>query len=161
LEEVGVPFRLGAVVHTTELIPDDYLIQASEVVGTVSRQPALPRGVGIQADLIIAMTNVQFISFGACPRSSLIEPVVVGIALVPRNLLRANNVARNIIAHEIGHSIGLGHNNDPSTLMCGRPTSCTPTRFESDEETYYPLNEQDKLRLRSLYNPMWWPPTSR
>jgi hypothetical protein len=36
------------------------------------------------------------------------------------------NVARNVIAHELGHAIGLGHNSDPAMMMCGRPAPCRP-----------------------------------
>jgi predicted Zn-dependent protease len=28
------------------------------------------------------------------------------------------NVPRNVIAHELGHAIGLPHNSDPALLMC-------------------------------------------
>lgn len=41
------------------------------------------------------------------------------------------NVARNVIAHELGHAIGLGHNNDAAKLMCGRPAPCRPDVFRS------------------------------
>ena len=54
------------------------------------------------------------------PRS---ESGIRGSSLSPMNL---PNVARNVIAHELGHAIGLGHNADPTTLM--RPTRVLPAR---------------------------------
>ncbi len=62
-------------------------------------------------------------------------------------------MARNVIAPELGHAIGLGHNDDPSNLMCGRPASCRPDAFRSNVERYLPLMEEEKQFLLKLYPP--------
>ena len=68
---------------------------------------------------------------------------------------RFTNVGRNLIAHEMGHAIGLGHNNDQSKLMCGRPASCRPEDFRSEAERFFPLMEEEKQVLLKLYPPTW------
>ena len=68
---------------------------------------------------------------------------------------RFTNVGRNVIAHELGHAIGLGHNDDPANLMCGRPASCRPDAFRSNVERYFPLMEEEKQFLLKLYPPTW------
>jgi hypothetical protein len=65
------------------------------------------------------------------------------------------NVARNLIAHQLGLAIGLSHNNDPTTLICGRPASCRPDIFASDRPKYFPLTEDDKANLQQMYPKSW------
>jgi hypothetical protein len=61
----------------------------------------------------------------------------------------------NVVAHEIGHALALQHNGDPTTLMCGRPASCRPAAFTSEEQRMFPLTSDDIARLRELYPANW------
>lgn len=65
------------------------------------------------------------------------------------------NVMRNVIAHELGHAIGLGHNSNPALLMCGRPAPCRPRLFESQTPKYFPLSGAERSRLMAMYPPGW------
>ncbi len=58
------------------------------------------------------------------------------------------NIARNIIAHEIGHTLGLRHNRDPTTLMCG---PCRTHELAVDRPEYMRLTERDHRRLIERY----------
>ena len=52
-------------------------------------------------------------------------------------------------------AIGVGHNNDASKLMCGRPATCRPDAFRSNTERFFPLLEEEKQILLKLYPPTW------
>jgi matrixin len=58
------------------------------------------------------------------------------------------NVARNVVAHELGHTLGLAHNGNTPTLMCG---PCQHTVYRSDEPRFFPLTPQEREQLRMLY----------
>jgi hypothetical protein len=65
------------------------------------------------------------------------------------------NVMRNVIAHELGHTIGLGHNADPAMLMCGRPNPCRPGLFASQSAHYFPLSAAERAKLLAMYPAGW------
>jgi hypothetical protein len=156
LAELGTPFRLGHVTQTTDTLPADYLTRLSATVLNREPPPDIPERVRqVPGDIILALSDGDFVSFARRLPSG--ARAVVGIRSAQLPPLNLPNVGRNVIAHELGHAIGLRHNDDPTTLMCGRPAPCRPSVFQSDVEKFFPLTEADKALLLRLYPPTWTP----
>ena len=152
--EIGTAFRLGPVGYAAGLIPADQLTAISQQVLGGTR-PDLPANIEqVAGDIVVALSDGDFISFGMRwpPR----QKALVAIKSNVRYPLGLGNVERNVVAHELGHAIGLRHNSDPAMLMCGRPAPCRPDVFAGGTERFFPLTEQEKAALRAMY-PSGWP----
>jgi hypothetical protein len=154
--ELGTPFRLGEVAWVTGTIPDGD-VRALGRQARYSPRPMMPASLErYPGDVLIVLSNAAFVSYTAQPG----DRVVIAIKNDSTPPLSLPNVLRNVLAHELGHAVGLDHNRDPALLMCGRPASCRPDAFEAASPRMFPLSEQERSHLLSLY-PRNWPIQAR
>jgi len=154
LSGLGSAFRLGAVARQEGSLPDDLIVALHE--STLNgMHPPFPEQLGsIPGDIVVALSDADFISFSTHWPNGRGLVAIKSIRSYPLTL---PNVARNVIAHELGHAIGLAHNSDPTMLMCGRPAPCRPMEFQSTTEHYFPLTGDEKALLLQLYPADWHP----
>ena len=103
----------------------------------------------VPGDIVVALSLADLISYGIPWRAASPGIVVVRRSDLPP--LSLPNTVRNVVAHELGHTLGLVHNGDATTLMCGRPAPCRPVAFASDSAYFFRLTAADEDRLRNRW----------
>lgn len=152
LRRLGRTVQLDSGIMRDPTIPDSLLRAASggAVRGFGSGIAQLrARLADMPADIVIALSTTDLISFGMPWRRDRPGVVVLRRSDIPP--LSMPNTVRNVVAHEIGHILGLSHNRDSTTLMCGRPAPCRPAAFASDSARFFPFTAEDEERLRKRW----------
>ena len=114
-----------------------------------SYEPAPPAALTeLSEDVVILLSRQDIMSF-TWPVPRVLPPRHLVVIRAARGPYRHDPmVSRHVVAHELGHVLGLKHNAEPHALMCG---PCQPLTAEPDETGFLPLTDGDRARLLELH----------
>jgi len=148
--------ELAPRFHGPDLVLAPPILQAAEAFARRISQdnrrlfagsagPDAPRElVALEGDVIVLLSAQRIVSF-AWPLADH-RRYFLAIRTDRVAPLANPGVTHNVIAHELGHTLGLTHNGTPTMLMCG---ACA-TRF--DPSVFLPLTPLDRARLLELHS---------
>jgi len=155
LSKLGSPFRLGSLVHVVvqAIPPGDLRDSADPLAATTrTRVAKILSQIAPAGDVIVLLSDDSNLKAFTQERPDL-QKILVVIGNPPPYARIFRGIVRNAAAHEFGHAIGLAHNDDAKTLMCGN-AQCA---FESYSEEFLPITAKEKTTLLEMYPPEWQP----
>ncbi len=125
---------------------ENYAHQLSQLAGRLNSSdpgPEPPKALfEVEAELVVLLSAQTVMPF-AWPYGENGRYFVA----VPAGDER-DNVVRNVIAHELGHVLGLEHLREPGVLMC-QPCD-TSSAHSRGQPRFLPLTDLDRERLRTF-----------
>jgi hypothetical protein len=110
--------------------------------------PPPPELVALDGDVVVLLSSQPLLPF-ARPLGPDSGRYLVAIAAARDPSQPAGSI-RDVIAHELGHTLGLRHGDDPASLMC---EPC-PTHTADGAYAVRTLGAADRARLVELYGSM-------